>query len=429
MKFRSEGISLLIRFGIAAGLLTWGAVVLWSQAKWETWISQFNEAEDVTSFFEELDTVPGRSAAYRTVAFSSVNSIFPRQWDATLQATESWIELRPFAPEPWVYRGQALFMTGNREQGLAALEFSARVAPGFPASRLQALPVWVMAGERDKAISLARDVAALDHQASMEAAAVLQASGFPSHEVWSHSLGNNLPPREAARLLRTIHRSTPDAQVRVYSAFSDEILDDPKFRELIVTEITTPPASNALRDLWQRHHENKVVYISLNNGSFLLSSPSQPHMPGEGFYLGWQNPPGGIARSLTVRSSEIGERWRIAYRESNNQRHWVVHRGVIMEKSGPFEVSLLIQAIGSGSQPFRLVLITPGGEFSGPWKSPDSRGTFQLTATVPLPVEAGILEVRLQNRGTTPFQPTPEFDVISLRIDDPAPEEATDEDP
>lgn len=418
MNFWPGGISLLIRCGVAIFLLAWGGMVLWSQLEWENWREGFNKTQDVTEFLENIDDTPRRSAAYRLLAFASVNQVFPRRWDSTLGTTEAWLDLQPFSAEPWVFQGQALFMTGNREQGLASLEYAANLAPGFPASRLQAVPVWVMAGERETATSLARDVASLDDLAAMEVAGILQSSGFPADEVWIYSRGNDLPPEKAARLLRTIHRSSPNAQQRIFDAFSEELLDQADFRDLIVKEFMAPATTGALKNLWHRHHGESVVEASTSTTRMLLATPDTPTKPRDGFLLGWQDPPGRIARSSSISLEDGRNGWRVSYRESTNQRHWVLHRAVLLENSGPFKMTLKIQQHGIGNQAFRLILNTPDGEFNGPWTSPTTHGVNDLVSRVPASITPGLIEVRLQNRGTAPYQPAPEFDVISIRLEE-----------
>lgn len=308
-------------------------------------------------------------------------------------------------------------MAGDREQGLAALEFAEKLSPSFPTPYLEIIPVWILAGERERAFGLARRISSLDGLAPIEVAKVLQSAGIPPTQIWELTYHRKLSPRNSVRLIQAINRHSVPTQDAFFNQIPTELLQDQEFRNLALREFLRPLAPNAIRELWHHEHKSQLEQITVGGGTLLLQKPVNPSIPRDSFHFGWQRPPERIARSVVNRQEGGRTSWRVSYRDETPQQAWLLHRGLFMDGTAPLMIEVVLRHTEGTANPHRMILVTPGGEVTGTsWVSPNMNGEIRLREHTPPVPREGILEVRLQKARGVQFQPAMEMDILSIHV-------------
>lgn len=405
------------RLAFAALILAWGLTSLSRDREHSEWAGRLDSAARAGALVGEAQSAPQRSGAMRRLARAATERVFPRRWDAGGQIAAQWMTLRPFSPEPWVLLARSRAMTGRPEEAAAALGRAAGLAPSFPAGLLEALPVWMLLGEREHAAEVAREIAALDPDAPLDVAPALQAAGFSPGETAAITFREDLDPTRALRLLGLLARPSVNAQEAVHQHIPHSLLADPAFRIEAARVFSRPFAPAALEDLWRRHDGDEVKALTLPGGArFLMGMPSLPQRPAGGFPFGWHNPPDRLARSLAEGTATADSpRWRIEFRSREPGRAWLIHRALLTAPAEEFPIELHLDT-APANQSFRIIVEGPGGRSTGPWHSASRGGRIAPGAVSLKGTGAGPLEILLERRGGDGGRENGAIRVIGLSI-------------
>lgn len=251
--------------------------------------------------------------------------LFPPDHEAALQAAQEALIRDPLAPRAWLIAARENLLLGREDLARAALERSDQLEPHYPRRRLEAIRLWALLGEPERARENARRVSTLSQNYRLLAAQELLYAGLDAEAVFQTTRGEEMTAAERGELIAGIVSFEPGSLEKIVSLISADSFDDSAFRAELAELAIDENEADLLRRLWALEHP------SLDSNAPVLLSNTDLNSPpfSDPFPLGWHSPPddspfrirwvgparndrnGRIHAAIPRYTSRLG-RWRVA---------------------------------------------------------------------------------------------------------------------
>jgi tetratricopeptide (TPR) repeat protein len=232
-------------------------------------------------------SLPGDPELMRTLGARFEKALFPPDLAAARAAAERRIALDPFDSAGWLRLARLHYRAGRREEALAALRASDHLKPGFPAERLDAIQLWALLGERDRARKLAAQVAALGDEPSLLAARELRVLGWDPRD----AMEVLAPGRSAlaqARIAVLFFGTDPIGNAELLGLLPPAVSRDAAARRVLFEATLSPLLPEQALALWKQEAGERLVASEATGGTVWLDAPRLAQRPGLRQPLGWQ---------------------------------------------------------------------------------------------------------------------------------------------
>lgn len=326
-------------------------------------------------------------------------SLFPPDLAAAHAATARRIAIEPFDSPPWLRLARLHFRMGRPAEALAALRVSDRLKPGFPDERLDAIQLWALLGERDRARDLAAAVAALGDAPSLLAARELRMLDWDAADALAAVTPERSPVAQAKAAV-LFFGTDADANAAVFAALPRTAVSEPEARRVLLEASLSPLLPEMAVNLWRVDAMPRVAAAELPGGTILLDSPTLGERPPLRGPLGWQ-----LSEDATYRSEDGAGSLRVLMQNPRGFSLPVYRMIVPAGVSG--EVTLDVEVDAVAPARVRLSAADASGEFVA------ADGRVRVRAPLPARDEAAVVDVVL---ACTPADQKREFVLTEVRI-------------
>jgi len=326
-----------ITFGVLAAL-----VLAWGVDQWRLGVgrSRMRTAlDDPARRVQILEPELREVRMLERLAGAAERELVPPDDRRATALLEEAIRTQPTRGALWLKLARLRLFAGKRAEAVAALGMSDFLEPNLPNQRLEAIALWVLLGERDRAGDLAARAARLDARLLEDCARQLRLGGFTSMEVFERLGGPSLEKGALQRLLTTLGGS---ANEELVAGLGPERLADPDIRRQAGQLLAAPLRSRPLLDLW-RQEVGSDLTPTTPGGLVLahnLDLRQGPPPPDARFVLGWQPFPASVHMTAMAASADedttVGPlAIRIQYDAfsglDDRERRWDFYRVIVPE--------------------------------------------------------------------------------------------------
>lgn len=276
---------------VAAALLLWWGVAQYrgSAAREAERLRLSDPAMRAAASEPEVE----RAEFFARIASAAENEIMPPDYTRAARLYEESIRRDPHQASVWIRLANVRLFMGEKAKAVAALRHAEAVDPNNPRRRLEALPMWVLLGERDHAAESARHVADLGSDLMVEAARQLRLSGFEAPEVFSLLGGAKMELAAQVQLLSVLTSTSAGQNRALVEALPEEALRDASLGRQAALLLMNPVQEEPLLALWRLQTASDLTPTTpggLVLSANLLLRDGVPDAAGR-FPLGWQATP------------------------------------------------------------------------------------------------------------------------------------------
>ncbi|MCB2153395.1 hypothetical protein KQI84_00790 [bacterium] len=278
--------------------------------------------------------------------------LFPPDHQGAIESTRRALLLDPLESSAWMILAREKLLQNHMDEARAALSRSDELEPRYPGQRVEAIRLWSLLDEPNRAMELARQISLLGDEYAAAAAAELIATGREPSSVFKILRLDELPPDEKLMAARAMAAANPGAMAPVLATFTNAELADHDFGNQFVELLYSPMNIKEIERVWALHSTRLIEEQGL-----LLADPNLTYPPFEhSFHLGWQQP---------MQSTTVISRWQPAEseirdtgahiemqftRSAKEQIRWIFYRLPIPpDWSGTIELRVRISPAASAT--------------------------------------------------------------------------------
>lgn len=338
-----------------------------------------------------------------------MNTVFPPQLKTAESAFHRSLVLDPLSSRTWMGLAEVFLYQGKTDQANQALTMSDALDPNYPRERLESIRLWVLLGNREKAINHGARIASLGGNNPRLAVEQLVQSGIPLEEVAQATNWPELSPSELNQVMRWFRESRPKQYAEAVSLLPAESLKDQPFLQQVARMAVELQAVPLALEIWQK----SALPPTLISPRIALPEPEFAQSPfRDGFPLGWRNPDetkmklrwrqslaaeGGNFKQLAQDGPGLVWEWQVQPNERS-----VIEVGRVLLLAGEQDsltAFLEVQGIREGK--IELELAPAKGYINSPAQSIIPGVPQELTLTIPPSQEPQIVRLSLIVRPKT----------------------------
>lgn len=252
------------------------------RVEWETLL----RSGDFVSLFQ-LEEAPSAEAWYQ-LSRAIDTRVWPPNYEGAANAVTKALTLDPLNARYWIYLGRYMYFQGDQDAAREALAFSEKIDPLYAPQRLDAIPLWRLLGEEERAREIARQVAALSSEEQMAAAEKLVRSGYSPAEIYEIIGSDEMTTRELFLFVRRIRVGDKEQMADLFALLPEDIYSDQDQLDEFARLAAVPLVPSASQRFWAAKYgiqlpagEN-LLYL---NGDLKTAPYADP------FFFGWQPVP------------------------------------------------------------------------------------------------------------------------------------------
>lgn len=264
----------------------------------------------------DLNNVPIDPAVYSKLAEMYSRDFMPPDNAQARAMLGEAIRLAPLDSLYWLRVSEQNLLLGDREKAIAALRMSDDLDPRWPRQRLDAIRLWRIVGERDRALTLGIQIASLGSPYNEIAARELLDNGFTTPEVMKAVGFEKRSPAQMARLIGAMARRPGVSLEDLWAVVPESARGDAELRNEMATIAVQRRRYSLLQEMWKYEPDQLVT---LAPGLVVKNTDLRRSPLGRTYELGWQEPidggsdvttkwvaPGGLAGDSGKLDVDIG---------------------------------------------------------------------------------------------------------------------------
>jgi len=224
---------------------------------------------------------------HHAAANHASRSLFPADHTRARDEARSAIFADPLNALGWLIYARESIYLDDREHARAALETSDRLDPRYPTQRLEAIRLWALLGEPQRATELAAHLGALGSGFRSSAAAELVSTGVDSRVALSVTGGKHLEGSQLMEVLEAMAAVSSSALRDVWPSLEEAKWEDPDVRRRLSRLAERPPVFPAILALWSH---DEALEFAANGIPVANQDLSRPPFK-SGLNFGWQPAP------------------------------------------------------------------------------------------------------------------------------------------
>ena len=385
-------------------------VLIWLVGIWREFLNRGEWREFVQSGSARglADAEKAASRPENLLRLASIyeRNAFPPDYQSAAQLANRAILEEPLNSSAWIRLARYRLFQGEQESGLAALERSGELDPGYPVERLHAIRLWQLAGKPRVAAVEARRLASLGPLLTIEAIEELQRIGLTPLDISSTLELEKRDPEEYALYLDTLLQGTPAAKAELMDQLPDRFYKSKEFRREAAPLAARPILPGAAARIWKfqgakpvdgcgSSSDTPLLAKNLNLGDPAFSAP---------FFFGWQKPRevGWVQAGWINQEDEESGRIRLTFypasKEVSSSYRWLCFRLFIPAET-PLSVGMKIERDPSRNSSYRLFAIAGRDlELRGSFLEDEVAGVGELALDIPELQKAALVEITLERR-------------------------------
>jgi hypothetical protein len=399
LKLHSPAIFLPLLVAAAIGFSYW-AVSIEQQMTAEREFSRLlrEEPRAVVEARESGLDIPRRGRSHSYFADLLTTELFPPPYDQAVSEVGKALLYRPLDSKIWVQAARFLLFLGEDQRARAALNVSDQIDPRFPIQRIEAIRLWGLLDDSDRAMEIAQNVARLGSPFREQAAGELAGIGIDPPRIFSLVSYEGITSEGLFLLTQAIIDADPARVEETILELPKEVVREDEFRRQLAVLLEKTRRFTILLSLWAMEGaelEESLPGLFAANAD--LSLPARADL----FPLGWQSPkdigdlevrwiapnPSG-SDSSGMMEINIGS-------ESGRQIKWTPYRTII-PPNVPVRITLNVR-----QEPFFGGVLTMRGRtphnlVHGPSTDPRQSGWVDLSLVVPAQPTPEVLSVELE---------------------------------
>jgi hypothetical protein len=287
---------------------------------------------------------------------------------------------------------------GEDQRARAALNVSDQIDPRFPIQRIEAIRLWGLLNDPDRAMTIAQNVSRLGSPFREQAAGELAGIGIAPPRIFSLVSYEGITSADLFLLTQAIVDANPARVEETIRELPPDIVREEEFRRQLATLMEKTRRFTILLSLWEMEGvdlEEALPGLFIANAD--LSLPARAGV----FPLGWQSP-------IDVGDTEV--RWVapspsgsdttgmmeiMVGSESGRQFKWAAYRTVVPANT-PVKVTLRVSQEPFFGGVLTMRARTPTDLIHGPVTDPRQGGWSDLSLVVPAQEKPEILDMELE---------------------------------
>lgn len=279
-----------------------------------------------------MDAMPANPGLYASLAEVYSRDLMPPDNERARELLGEAIRLAPLDSIYWLRLAEQNLLLDQREAAIAALRVSDQLDPRWPDQRLDAVRLWRILGDRERAMELGVQIARLRDLGLTEVvSSELLDNGFPTSDVLAAIDFARRPPGEMSHLISAMAKRPSVSLDELWKAVPEGSRQDNELRTELAKLAEQRGRHELLLELWKYEPDSLTTLAPglVTKNTDLRRSPM-----GQTFVLGWQPPvletdvrttwiaPEGMAGATGKLEVDIGP-------YSRDQLWWSVYRLVI----------------------------------------------------------------------------------------------------
>ncbi|MDX1972680.1 MAG: hypothetical protein SFY68_09135 [Candidatus Sumerlaeia bacterium] len=268
-----------------AFVMVWG----WSQLRFHTHVGrvdrviQSGEAPAFTALKPPLPLSPQENRLGRFL----LEELFPPSFVEAEEAYIRALHSDPLSSLAWLRLAEVYLYKGDTTRARLALLRSDTLDPRYPRERLEAIRLWVLLGEPEKALELGSRMASLGGVNPRLALKELVEARFPFEDISQHLNFEERTPSELRQIFLYLREEQPRKFAEAVQYLPESKLQDAGLLTSLARFAVELNEAPVARDLWFRQNPQPVVLASrlMIPDPLLLATPFRERFP-----LGWNNP-------------------------------------------------------------------------------------------------------------------------------------------
>lgn len=368
---------------IVSLLIAWWASVQYRHTR--NLMSYHNARESGMQALLESGHKP--ATVLQALAYSRLNDqfVFPPDTRTARKTMESWLPKDSWNSALWIQLARTQFFTGEPGKARVSLERSDELDPLFPRERIESIQLWVLLGEGDRAVSVAKSIADFGGTFLRDSAEALLLSGLmPPDEIFVALGGPDMDSRQILELLAAVPPATPSQLQTIYNQLPSQALQDQDFHRAFAPFTEIDGGESIARELWRLHDENLAEVETCPSGLLISNADLNRDPFVESFHYGWQSPARWQRFDAFWLDSEGPDQAGIVrmdftrLRENDRRVRWPFYRLVFPKTDTPIEMSFTVRTSPSTKSECKVILQINGDDVyhsnltdpeSGEWQS------------------------------------------------------------
>ncbi len=342
--------------------------------------------------------VPRRGRSHSYFADLLAVELFPPPYERALSEVGRALVYRPLDSQIWVQAARFLLFLGEDQRARAALNVSDQIDPRYPIQRIEAIRLWGLLDDPDRAMSIARNVARLGSPFREQAAGELAGIGIAPPRIFSLVSYDGIGSEGLFLLTQAIINADPARVEETIRELPTEVIREHEFRRQLAVLMERTRRFVILLSLWAMEGvELEEPLPGLFTANADLSLPPKAGV----FPLGWQAPKdvGDIEVRWVAPSpsgSDTSGMMEIAVgSESGRQFRWTPYRTII-PANVPVRITLRVSQEPFYGGVLTMRARTPNNLVHGPATDPRQGGWSELALVVPAQPKPEVLNVELE---------------------------------
>lgn len=195
--------------------------------------------------------VPSRSSALRQLARLHEKNSFPPQYPSAQRHLKQAIQKNPLQSVLWMDLARCQLFSGKRDAAQASLLRSDELDPQYPLQRLEAIRLWHLLDQPERARTLALRLGRMTGSVQVGVIRELLASGYAPAEIYDLLRFATLAPDRLAEVLRHLRVDNAQFMQELFRKIPDTAYEDEIFRREAVRMALNPLVPEAIYKAWR----------------------------------------------------------------------------------------------------------------------------------------------------------------------------------
>ncbi len=384
---------------VTAVLLTWWTVGIHQRMTVDRNFSRLlnGSPRQIIEATEAGIPIPNRARSRSRLAEVYTQEVFPPNYDRAFEEVSTVLPLHPLDSTLWVQAARFQLFRNMSQEARAALNVSDQIDPRYPIQRIQAIRLWGLLGDQERAINIARNVGRLGSPFREEAAGELAGIGVSPRQIFEIVGGTGLTSDELYAMTSAIIDADPSRVEDAIRQLPPEVVREPDFRRRLAVLLERTKRYHILLLLWEMEDvELQEPVPGLFVSNIDLSLPARAGT----FPLGWQVPQDAADVAVRWEAASGGaapEAGRLEFAigsEAGRRVRWPIYRTVVPPNK-PLSITIHVrqEPFYGGELTFRVR--TGSDLIHGPKTDPRVAGAADLTLKLPAQPRADILNLEL----------------------------------